>query len=166
MQATRLLPALALVPAIAATAVHALAGDTAKPSARSKPDLACAINVSKNADGSSPVASGGVITFSDGKAKFHVRVTTTNGGGAKAVDYTVHASLWHGKDKTDFFGSFNKQEFEIAAGQSKDFEAIGFPYGPRSDTFKITAVLDKGKTVDELDESNNSCQLEFTTTKK
>jgi hypothetical protein len=166
MQASRLLPAWGLVSAIAATALQAFAGDAPKASAAKKPDLSCAINVSKSADGSNPVASGGVLTFSDGKAKFHVRVTATNGGGTKAVDYTVHASLWHGKDKTDFFGSFNKQEFEIAAGQAKDFESIAFPFGPRSDTFKITAVLDKGKTVDELDESNNSCQLEFTTTKK
>ena len=166
MPASRLLPALSLLTAITATALQALAADTKKPEAKAKPDLSCKINVSKNADGSSPVANGGELTFSDGKAKFHVRVTATNAGGAKAVDYTVHASLWHGKDKTDFFGSFNKQEFEIAAGQSKDFEAIAFPFGPRSDTFKITAQLDKGKTVDELDESNNTCQLEFTTTKK
>jgi hypothetical protein len=105
------------------------------------------------------------LAYGDAKAKFHVRVTTTNAGTAKAVDYTVHATLYHGPDKNDFFGSFNKQEFEIAGGQSKDFESIAFPFGPKSDSFKITAQLDKGKTVDELNEANNSCQIEFATTR-
>jgi len=164
MQLSRLLPALGLVSAIGATAVQAFGGDPPKASpSKSKPDLSCAISVSKSADGSKPIANGGVLTYSDAKAKFHVRITTTNTGGAKAVDSTVHASLWHGAEKKDFFGSFNKQEFEVAAGQSKDFESIGFPFGPRSDSFKITAQLDKANTVDELDESNNSCQIEFTT---
>jgi hypothetical protein len=163
MKAFRLLPALGLISAMGAVALQALAGDTKAPAGKSKPDLSCVINVSKNADGSKPIANGGVLTYGDAKAKFHVRVTATNSGSAKALDYTVHASLWHGKDKDDFFGSFNKQEFEIAAGQSKDFESISFPFGPRSDSFKITAQLDKAKTVDELDEANNSCQIEFTT---
>jgi hypothetical protein len=164
MNASRLLPALGLVSAMGATASLALGGDTTKaPPAKRKPDLSCVINVSKSSDGSKPIANGGVLTYSDAKAKFHVRVTTTNTGSAKAVDYTVHASLWHGADKKDFFGSFNKQEFEVAAGQSKDFETIAFPFGPRSDNFKITAQLDKGSTVDELNEANNSCEIEFTT---
>lgn len=164
MKPFRLLPILGLVSAMGVTALHAFAGDPPKAApAKGKPDLSCAISVSKNADGSSPIASGGVLAYSDPKAKFHVRVTATNSGTAKAVDYTVHASLWHGKDNTEFFGSFNKQEFEVEAGKSKDFESISFPYGPRSDTFKITAVLDKAKLVDELDESNNTCQLEFST---
>ena len=166
MKASQLLPALGLVSAIGATALQAFGGDPPKaPPAKGKPDLSCTINVSKSADGSNPISSGGVLTYSDGKAKFYVRVTTTNTGSARATDYTVHATLYHGKDTTDFFGSFNKQEFEIEAGQSKDFETIAFPFGPKSDSFKITAQLDKGKTVDELNESNNSCQLEFTTSK-
>ena len=164
MKVSRLLPALSLISAIGSTPLQAVAGDSKAPPPKNKPDLSCVIHVSKSADLSNPVSNGGTLTYSDVKAKFHVRVTTTNSGSAKAVDYTVHASLWHGKDKTDFFGSFNKQEFEIAAGQSKDFETISFPFGPRSDAFKITAVLDKANTVDELNETNNSCELEFTTT--
>jgi hypothetical protein len=161
-----MLPALGLVSAIAATALQAFGGDSAKASpAKSKPDLSCVINVSKSADGSNPISNGGALTYSDAKAKFYVRVTTTNTGGAKASDYTVHATLFHGKDTTDFFGSFNKQDFEVGAGQSKDFETMPFPFGPKGDNFKITAKLDKANTVDELDETNNSCQLEFTTSK-
>jgi hypothetical protein len=167
MKASRLLPALGLVSAIGVTALQAFGGDPPKaPASKSKPDLSCVISVSKSADGSNPIANGGALTYSDAKAKFHVRVTTTNTGGAKATDYTVHATLYHGSDKKDFFGSFNKQEFEIDAGKSKDFESIAFPFGPKSDNFKITAQLDKAKTVDELDETNNSCQIEFATTKK
>jgi hypothetical protein len=166
MSVSRLLLALGLVSALGATALQALAGDVKAPAAKNKPDLSCAINVSKSADGSNPIANGGELTYSDAKAKFHVRVTATNTGGVRATDYTVHATLWHGPEKKDFFGSFNKQEFEVAAGQSKDFEAIAYPLGKRSDGFKITAQLDKANTVDELDEKNNSCQLEFTSTKK
>ena len=155
MKASRLVLVLCSVSALGAS----------PPPAKSKPDLSCAINVSKNADGSSPVANGGVLSYSDPKAKFHVRVTATNSGGAKATDYTVHASLWHGPERSDFFGSFHKQEFEIEAGKSKDFESISFPLGPKSDTFKLTAVLDKANSVDESNETNNACQLEFSTKK-
>jgi hypothetical protein len=166
MKVSRLLPALGLVSAMGATALQAFGGDTSKaPAPKGKPDLSCAINVSSSADGSNPIGNGGELAYGDAKAKFYVRVTTTNTGGAKAVDYTVHATLYHGSDKKDFFGSFNKQEFEVAAGQSKDFESIAFPLGPKSDNFKITAQLDKAKTVDELNETNNSCQIEFTTTR-
>src|SRR5258706_5170309 len=104
MKASRLLPALGLVSAIGSTPLPALGGDTKAPPPKSKPDLSCVLNVSKSADGSNPVSNGGVLTYSDAKAKFYVRVTTKNTGSAKAVDYTVHASLWHGKDNTEFFG--------------------------------------------------------------
>lgn len=166
MKASRLLPALGLVSALGATSLQASGGDTKAPPSKNKADLSCVINVSKSADGSNPISNGGELTYSDAKAKIHVRVTAKNAGGVKATDYTVHATLWHGPDKKDFFGSFNKQEFEVAAGQSKDFESIAYPLGKRSDGFKITAQLDKANTVDELDEKNNSCELEFTTTKK
>jgi hypothetical protein len=166
MRASRQLPAWAFLLAIAATGLQAFAGDAPKAGpGKGKPDLSCVVNVFKDAGGSSPIASGSDASYADAKAKFHVRVTATNAGGAKAVDYTVHATLFHGPERADFYGSFHKQEFEIAAGQSKDFETIAFPFGPRSDKFRITAKLDKANTVDESNETNNSCEIVFSTTK-
>ena len=45
-----------------------------------------------------------------------VRVTTTNTGGAKAVDYTVHATLYHGPERKDFFGGGEHKLVETGGG--------------------------------------------------
>ena len=44
-----------------------------------------------------------------------------------------------------------------------DIQAIEFKFGDRGDHFKITAQVDKTNAVDESNESNNACELEFDT---
>jgi hypothetical protein len=44
-----------------------------------------------------------------------------------------------------------------------DIQAIEFKFGDRADHFKVTAQVDKANAVEESNESNNSCELEFDT---
>ena len=126
-----------------------------------KADLVCTISVSKNADGSETIGNGGTLSYSNPKAKFYVHVAATNQGKANAVDVAITGALWHGTN--DLAGAFTKKDSQIPPGSSVDIQAIEFKFGDRGDHFKVTAQVDKANTVDESNESNNTCELEFDT---
>jgi hypothetical protein len=126
-----------------------------------KPDLVCSISVSKNADGSETIGNGGTLSYSNPKAKFYVHVAAMNQGKANAVDISVTGALWHGTN--DLAGAFTKKDSSVPPGSSVDIHAIEFKFGDRGDHFKVTAQVDKANTVDESNESNNACELEFDT---
>jgi len=143
-------------------ALPSFGGDAPKaPVAQAKPDLVCNISVSKNVDGADAISGGGTLSYSNPKAKFYVHVAAANQGKANAVDITVTGALWHGTN--DLAGAFTKKDSQIPPGSSVDIQAIEFKFGDRGDHFKVTAVVDKANTVDESNESNNSCALEFDT---
>ncbi len=136
--------------------------DGAKPGAgKPKPDLVCSISVSKNADGSDAITGGGTLSYSDPKAKFSVHVAVTNQGKGNAVDIVVQGALWNGTN--DLAGAFTKTDSQVPPGESVDVVAMQFPFGARGDHYKVTAQIDKTNTVDESNESNNSCVMEFDT---
>jgi hypothetical protein len=150
-----------LLTVLAAT-LPCFGGDAAKPGAGSaKPDLVCSISVSRNADGTDALASGATLTYTNPKAKFYVHVGATNQGKANAVDIGITGALWRGE--SDLAGAFTKKDSQIPPGSSVDIQAIEFKFGDRGDHFKVTALVDKANTVDESNESNNTCQLEFDT---
>ena len=145
-----------------AVALPSLGGDPPKAAAGpAKPDLVCSISVSKNADGSDAITGGGTLNYSNPKSKFYVHVAAANQGKANAVDITVTGALWRGTN--DLAGAFTKKDSQVPAGSSVDIQAIEFKFGDRGDHFKVTAVVDKANTVDESNESNNACELEFDT---
>jgi len=156
----RLSSGLALT--LLALALPSFGGDAAKaPVGSAKPDLVCSISVSKNADGSDAITSSGPLNYSNPKSKFYVHVGAANQGKANAVDVSVTGALWHGTN--DLAGAFTKKDSQVPPGSSVDIQAIEFKFGDRGDHFKVTAVVDKANTVDESNESNNSCELEFDT---
>lgn len=142
-------------------ALPSLGGEPPKATgAAAKPDLVCSISVSKNPDGSDAV-SGGSLSYSDPKSKFYVHVAAMNQGKANAVDVAITGALWHGTN--DLAGAFTKKDSQIPPGSSVDIQAVEFKFGDRGDHFKVTAQVDKANAVDESNESNNSCVLEFDT---
>src|SRR5258706_13870431 len=83
--------------ALLGVALPSFGGDAPKgPAAQPKPDLVCSISVSKNADGSDAIKSGGTLSYSNPKAKFYVHLAVTNQGKANAVDVAVTGALWRG----------------------------------------------------------------------
>jgi len=156
----RLCSGLAL--ASLAVALPSLGVDAPKaPGGVPKADLVCSISVSKNADGSDTIGNGGTLSYTNPKAKFYVHVAAANQGKANAVDVAVTGALWHGTN--DLAGAFTKKDSLIPPGSSVDIHAIEFKFGERGDHFKVTAQVDKGNAVDESNESNNGCELEFET---
>jgi len=131
------------------------------PAGLPKPDLVCSISVSKNADGTDTIGNGGTLSYSNPKAKFYVHVAASNQGKANAVDVAVTGALWRGTN--DLAGAFTKKDSQIPPGTSVDIQAIEFKFGDRGDHFKVTAKVDKANAVDESNESNNTCELEFDT---
>ena len=131
------------------------------PATKLKPDLVCSISVSKNADRSDAVTGGGTLSYSDPKSKFSVYVAVTNQGKANAVDITVQGALWNGTN--DLAGAFTKKDSQVPPGESVDVVAMQFAFGARGDHYKVTAQIDKANVVDESNESNNACEIEFDT---
>ena len=126
-----------------------------------KADLVCSISVSKNADGTDTIGKGGTLSYSNPKAKFYVHVAASNQGKANAVAVAITGALWRGTN--DLAGAFTKKDSQIPPGTSVDVQAIEFKFGDRGDHFKVTAQVDKANAVDESNESNNACELEFDT---
>ena len=151
-----------LVLTLLALALPSFGVDAPKaPAGPPKPDLVCSISVSMKADGSDAIGNGGTLSYSNPKAKFYVHVGATNQGKANAADIGITGALWRGSN--DLAGAFTKKDSQVPAGSSVDIQAIEFKFGDRGDHFKVTAVVDKANTVDESNESNNACELEFDT---
>jgi len=162
MKQIRLRFCLGLAAAWLGVALPSFGVDAPKGSAGpAKPDLICSISVSKNADGSDTIGSGGTLSYSNPKAKFYVHVAATNQGKANAVDINLTGALWRGTN--DLAGAFTKKDSQIPPGTSVDIQAIEFKFGDRGDHFKVTAQVDKANAVDESNEANNACELEFDT---
>jgi CARDB len=126
-----------------------------------KADLVCSISVSKNADGTDTIGKDGTLSYSNPKSKFYVHVAASNQGKANAVAVAITGALWRGTN--DLAGAFTKKDSQIPPGTSVDVQAIEFKFGDRGDHFKVTAQVDKANAVDESNESNNACELEFDT---
>jgi hypothetical protein len=121
------------------------------------PDLACTIQVFRDAAGTTAVPPGGSVMSGGGTVSAFVRLTVKNDGAvAKADGVTAKLASSSGAPMNVMLPPVS-----LAAGATHSYPLQEFKYGAISSNVTITGTVDPNSTVKESNEGNNTCSFSF-----